>query len=434
MQKLSEFLHFVRGVKMNKTIDIKNYKSLIGATGLGTSLGSGIIVALGITITLWQAGMNLSDTQVGILSGTMTFAIAAGSLLAGGLTKALGMFRIYNFINVAYAAGALLCVFTQNFPMLFAGVILCGFSSGLDLPISLTILSHDAENEKISARLIALVQLFWNGGAFAGTIIGFAVSRMDGLMGARIMFAVLAVVSSSSFIWRNFSGKVKVLHEKGREYRLAEGENRLKEISFVRLFRGAEGKKYFLFFALITVYYCTWNVVCNTFGQFQTYILVKANATQFVATGVAIFLSVVGFLAGMLYTRVAGSNKRNLFFYLGALVQIAAMIGIACESGSVIVMVAMLACYNLGTPFAGETTYKVWTQESFPMEARASMQGFINGLSRFLCGVVALIAPMLVAPERIQTTMYGAAVLIVVSAVAGAIMIGMQKKHGIGQM
>ena len=163
MQKLSKFLHFVRGVKMNKTIDIKNYKSLIGATGLGTSLGSGIIVALGITITLWQAGMNLSDTQVGILSGSMTFAIAAGSLLAGGLTKALGMFRIYNFINVAYAAGALLCVFTQNFPMLFAGVILCGFSSGLDLPISLTILSHDAENEKISARLIALVQLFWNG-------------------------------------------------------------------------------------------------------------------------------------------------------------------------------------------------------------------------------------------------------------------------------
>ena len=68
------------------------------------------------------------------------------------------------------------------------------------------------------------------------------------------------------------------------------------------------------------------------------------------------------------------------------------------------------------------------------MEARASMQGFINGLSRFLCGVVALIAPVLVAPERIQNTMYGAAVIIVISAAAGVIMIHQQRKYGVGQM
>ena len=68
------------------------------------------------------------------------------------------------------------------------------------------------------------------------------------------------------------------------------------------------------------------------------------------------------------------------------------------------------------------------------MEARASVQGFINGLSRFICGVFALITPMLVTPERIQTTMYGAAVIVVISAVTGAVMIREQKKHGVGQM
>lgn len=419
---------------MSEKLNVKKYNPLIGATGLGTALGSGIIVALGITITLWQAGMNLSEVQVGIVSGSMTFAIAAGSLLAGTLAKALGMFRIYNYINIMYAIGALLCVVTNNFTMLFVGVVLCGFSSGLDLPITLTILSHDAPDERTSARLIAVVQLFWNGGAFAGTIIGFLVSRMEGLLGARIMFGVLVVVASASFVWRNFSGKVKQLHEEGRKYRLAEGENRLKEISFVKLFRGPERKKYLQFFILITIYYCTWNIISNTFGQFQTYILVKANATQFVATGVGIALSIVGFFAGMIYARVAGSNKRNLFFYIGAIIQIAAMIGIAIGSGSIVVMIVMLALNNLGTPFAGETTYKVWTQESFPMEARASIQGFINGLSRFICGIFALIAPMLVEPERIQNTMYGAAVIIIISAVTGAIMIRMQKKYDVGQM
>jgi len=371
---------------------------------------------------------------VGILSGSMTFAIAAGSLLAGTLTKALGMFPIYNYINIMYVAGALLCVLTNNFAVLFVGVVMCGFSSGLDLPISLTILSHDAEDERTSAKIIALVQLFWSGGAFAGTLIGFLVSRMEGLAGARVMFIWLTVVASASFVWRNFSGKVKELHEAGRRYRLAEGENRLKEISFVQLFRGQEAKKYVLFFLLITVYYCTWNIISNTFGQFQTYVLVKANATQFVATGVGIALSIEGFLAGMLYTRVAGSDKRNLFFYIGALIQIVAMIGIAIGSGSIGVMVLMLALNNLGTPFAGEATYKVWTQESFPMETRASIQGFINGLSRFICGIFALIAPMLVAPERMQSTMYGAAVIIIISAISGAIMIRMQKKYDVGQM
>ena len=65
---------------------MKKYNQLIGATGLGSALGSGIIVGLSVTITLWQSGMRLTDGQVGILSGVMTFAIAAGSLLAGNLS------------------------------------------------------------------------------------------------------------------------------------------------------------------------------------------------------------------------------------------------------------------------------------------------------------------------------------------------------------
>ena len=43
----------------------------------------------------------------------------------------------------------------------------------------------------------------------------------------------------------------------------------------------------------------------------------------------------------MLYARVAGSNKRNLFFYIGAIIQIAAMIGIAIGSGSIVIMIVM---------------------------------------------------------------------------------------------
>jgi inositol transporter-like SP family MFS transporter len=110
------------------------------------------------------------------------------------------------------------------------------------------------------------------------------------------------------------------------------------------------------------------------------------------------------------------------------------MIGIALGGGAIFMIVAMIACYNIGNQFAGESIYKVWTQESFPASARASMQGFINGFSRFCCGLFALITPYLVAPERIQMTMYGFAGIVLISAVAGTAMIRLQKKHGVAQM
>ena len=97
-------------------------------------------------------------------------------------------------------------------------------------------------------------------------------------------------------------------------------------------------------------------------------------------------------------------------------------------------MVVMLACYNMANPFAGETTYKIWTQESFPVEARASVQGFINGFSRFCCGVFAVFTPMLVTAERMQGTMIAFAGIIIVSAIAGTWMIQLQKRYGLGQM
>ena len=205
-------------------------------------------------------------------------------------------------------------------------------------------------------------------------------------------------------------------------------------MSFTKLFKGKESKKFISFFACIMIFYICWNLLANTFGQFQTYILVKANASQSLATGCGIILNIAGLICGILFASAAGSRHRNKFFYVGIVIQAAAMIGIALGGGSVFTIVMMIACYNIGNQFAGESIYKVWTQESFPVSARASMQGFINGFSRFCCGLFALVTPMLVAPERIQLTMYGFAGIVIISAVAGSCMLKLQKKHGIGQM
>mgnify|MGYP002507937195 CR=1 FL=1 len=419
---------------MNDNGNTKKYMPLVGAAGIGSMLGSGIIIGLSATITVWQNGLNLTDGQVGILSGALTFAIAAGSLMAGNITKAIGLIKSFNYLNVLYAIGALLCVLSGNFPMLLAGLIIAGFASGADLPISLTVISHDAPNEKTSAKLVASTQVFWQIGVLGSYAMAFIVSRVTGVLGARIVFGILGGFAAIAFLWRTFSAKFKKFHEEGDKYRLAESGTSSNEVSFATLFKGGEKKKFVSFFACIMIFYVCWNLLANTFGQFQTYILVKANASQSLATGCGIVLNIVGLICGILFASAAGSKHRNKFFYVGIIIQAAAMIGIALGGGAIFMIVAMIACYNIGNQFAGESIYKVWTQESFPSEARASMQGFINGFSRFCCGLFALITPMLVAPERIQITMYGFAGIVILSAIAGTAMIRLQKKYGKGQM
>jgi len=419
---------------MSENGTTKKYMPLVGAAGIGSMLGSGIIIGLSATITVWQSGLGLTEGQVGILSGALTFAIAAGSLLAGNITKGIGLIRAFNYMNLLYLIGAVICILSGNFPMLLGGLIIAGFASGADLPISLTVISHDAPDEKTSASLVASTQVFWQIGVLGSYAMAFIVSRVEGATGARMVFGLLAAFAAIAFLWRTFSGKFKEFHAAGDKYRAAEGAKASEEVSFASLFKGEQSGKYLSFFLCIIIFYVCWNLLANTFGQFQTYILVKANASQSLATGCGIVLNIVGLICGILFASAAGSRHRNKFFYVGIVIQAAAMIGIALGGGTVFMIVAMIACYNIGNQFAGESIYKVWTQESFPSAARASMQGFINGFSRFCCGLFALITPYLVAGERIQMTMYGFAGIVVISAVAGTMMIRLQKKYGIAQM
>jgi inositol transporter-like SP family MFS transporter len=41
--------------------------------------------------------------------------------------------------------------------------------------------------------------------------------------------------------------------------------------------------------------------------------------------------------------------------------------------------------------------YKIWTQESFPVNARATVQGFTIAIARFLAAAFALVTPALIA-------------------------------------
>lgn len=313
--------------------------------------------------------------------------------------------------------------------MLLAGVIITGAASGADLPVSLTMVSRAAPDEGTAARLVSSTQVFWQIGIFMSYICSFVVSAMPGTVGARVVFAILCTISLGTVIWR---GRLELRGELWQETRQGQyKEVDTPELSVKELLGGPEGMKYRgLFFGILVFYVCC-NLLANTFGQFQTFTLVQADASQGLATGVGIVLNLLGLLTISLFAAASGGKYRNRLFATGIAVQCLAMVGMALGAGSLWTLIICIGCYNTGGQFSGEAMYKVWVQESFPAGARTSLQGFINGFSRICCGFFAFVTPALVMPERIRFTMLGFAVLVAIGGVAGFGVIRLQKKYGI---
>lgn len=410
------------------------YMPLAVAAGIGSMLGSGIIVGLSATITVWQKGLGLDAGQVGILSGVMTFAIAFGSLFGGRLADRIGRVLVFNWINLLYAIGAVVCVIAPDFTVLLVGLVIAGLASGADLPISMTIVSHDAPNDKVAAQLVSTTQVFWQIGVFISFICAFLVSTMQGATGGRVVFAILAVFAVVAWAWRLFSPTFRRFHEEADARDAAAGvaASSGEQVSVFRmLFAGnATGGMLLGFFLAITIFYCGWNLLANTWGQFQTYMFVQANASQSLATGLGIVLNFITLALNIAFASIAGGKYRDKLFFVGMAITIVAMICLAMGGTNLWIIVGATALMNFGSPFAGEAMYKVWTQESFPIEIRASIQGFINGFSRLLCGLFALVTPMLVVPATIKTTMWGFVGVVILELIAGTVMIRMQKKYG----
>lgn len=416
----------------NQSKGLGHYMSLAVAAGVGSMLGSGIIVGLSSTITVWQDGLGLTTGQVGILSGVLTFAIGFGSLLGGRIADKIGRVLFFNWINMFYAIGAAICIFANNFTMLLIGLIIAGFASGGDLPVSMTVVSHDAPDDSTAARLVSTTQVFWQIGVFISYICAFLVSTMSGATGGRVVFAILAVFAVIAWLWRVMSPTFRRFHEAAdaRDAARPTAAQPQGKVSVLSVLFSTDRKILLTFFFAITIFYVGWNLLANTWGQFQTYMFSQAGASQSLATGLGIILNFVTLVINIVFASISGGKYRNKAFAIGIVISFVAMVCMAMGGTNLWVLVAATAFMNLGSPLAGEALYKVWTQESFPIEIRASVQGFINGFSRLCCGLFALITPALVMPSTIQITMWVFAGIVIVEGIAGTIMVISQKKYG----
>ncbi|RJO73728.1 MFS transporter [Nocardia panacis] len=365
---------------------------LATVAGMASYLDAGVIVSVGLSLSLWRREFGLTAGTIGMISAALTFSIAVGSLFGGRLADMFGRRRMFTLDLLVYVVGVALIAAAVNPSMIVVGVVIAGLAAGADLPTSVAVVAELAPAE-VRGRLVAFTQVMWGIGIAVVTALGFVVSKM-GISGARLLFVHLAVLGAMTWAVRTFSTLMQQLedqaHARADDAAQAGGPALpLRELFGRREFRTA--------LILTACFYVAWGLMANTWGQFKAYFLTTVSgATQSSATAWLFIATVVGVLAGVVFAGIADGPWRRPLFFLGAVGQIIAMLLGALTGGETFwIMVLVLFGFNLGYPFAGEAIYKVWTQESFPVNARATAQGFTNAVARFVFAGFAAITPQI---------------------------------------
>jgi inositol transporter-like SP family MFS transporter len=145
------------------------------------------------------------------------------------------------------------------------------------------------------------------------------------------------------------------------------------------------------------LFYGVYNLAANTGGQFGTLLYTEGARVSVSTAGfVNTVQLVVSITCAIIFLRVVDLPSRMRWFLLGGCLAIAAQ-AIPVLFG---VHLGTLATWQIlqgvGGAFAGESMWKVWSQELFPTLLRSTAQGATTFFTRVLAAVAALGTPYLI--------------------------------------
>ncbi|MEU1314811.1 MFS transporter [Streptomyces tibetensis] len=352
-------------------------------SGMASYLDAGLIVSISVNLAIYRDSYDMGVWMAGAISAIVTGCIAVGSLVGGRLADLFGRRRVYNWDIFCFAIGALVITFAPDDITLLAGVLVAGLAAGADLPTSLAVVS-DAAPSWARGRLVAFTQVMWMLGITVAIFLGFALST-TGMTGARLITGQLALAALVTWAMRSRLKPADAPSE-------TDTGTAAESISL----KGVWTRAAMLPMAATFVFYVTWGLGANTFGQFGTYLLVTvSDASQSLATGINLAFIPIGVLLTFAFVRVADSPWRDRLFHVAAVVQILAFVIASLTAGALAGMLVFFVLYQLSNPFAGEANYKVWSQLTLPADTRGTTQGLTYALSRGVFAVAAFFTPAL---------------------------------------
>lgn len=394
-------------------------------SGMASYLDAALIVSIAVNLAIYRDSYDMGVWMAGAISAIVTGCIAVGSLVGGRLADLFGRRRVYNWDIFCYAVGAVVITLAPNDIVLFVGVLVAGLAAGADLPTSLAVVS-DAAPADGRARLVSFTQVMWVAGIVVVIFLGYLLSD-TGMTGARIITAHLAVAALVTWQLRS-------------RLELADGPSDTEvaeEAAALAAPRGIEWKNLLNRAALLPMvatfaYYVTWGIGANTFGQFGTYLLVTVSgASQSLATGINLAFLPIALVLTFVFVRIADTPWRDRMFYVFTVVQILAFCIASLTAGALVGMLVFFVLYQISNPFAGEASYKVWSQLTLPPDTRGTTQGLTYALSRGVFAGVAFITPALMEYSA-SALLWSITACMAASAVAGVYIVRVLVRHSPG--
>lgn len=361
--------------------------------GMASYLDAGALVAAGIAIGgLYAPALGLDPASIGALLGLETLLFAVGALFGGRLGDRFGRRRVFTASMVGYALGAAMLTVATAPWMLYVGVIVIGFAVGADLPVSLAMINEEAPEGR-KGQLVAFSQLLWIVGVIVPIGLAIVVGSL-GALGARILFGHLLVVSVVVLLLR-LTMRESVEWAAARRAADADEAAHNETVHFSHI--GQLFRAPVLPAVLATaLFYATWNLGANTFGQFGTFLWTSLTGGDVPTWSFYTLLGLpLGLATAALFMRVADRPARRAWFAVGVLVNVVAWTLPVVLGPTPTALVAAVFLTFVGSSFAGEPIYKVWSQELIPTLLRSTNQGLTIAFARVVAALFAFVTPAL---------------------------------------
>ncbi|MEU0074964.1 MFS transporter [Streptomyces sp. NPDC006332] len=361
-------------------------------SGMASYLDAALIVSISVNLAIYRDHYDMGVWMAGAISAIVTGCIAVGSLVGGRLADMFGRRRVYNLDILCFALGAAVITLAPNDIVLLVGVLVAGLAAGADLPTSLAVVS-DAAPAEGRARLVSFTQVLWMLGIIVVIFLGYVLSD-TGMTGARIITGHLAVAALLTWQLR---ARLELADEPSTDAtKTTEAEDADPDVPRGTALKNVWNRAALLPMAATFLYYVTWGIGANTFGQFGTYLLVTVSgASQSLATGINLAFLPIALVLTFVFVRLADTPWRDRLFYVFTIVQVVAFCIASLTAGALVGMLVFFVLYQISNPFAGEASYKVWSQLTLPPDTRGTTQGLTYALSRGVFAGVAFVTPAL---------------------------------------
>lgn len=366
----------------------EDWKNTILA-GLANYIDAGSIVAGAVALALWKREYGLDDSLLGLIAAFGPNAIAAGigALIGGRLCDLFGRKKIYQYDMLFYAFGMLWLVFSMNAWMVIIGFFLVGLAVGADIPASWSLIAEMAPDKK-RGKHSGVAQLLWYLGPVVVLVMALVLDSL-GLLGARIIFAHLAVLAIALTFLRS---KMKESQRWVEAQQSGESTQRGRwQDLFTRQHIGS--------MTFLAGTYLFWNLWAGTNGFFFPYILSTVGSqTQAVSVAVQTLSFVLGMASiFFIFMKLADRVNQRLLFGISAVTQVIGMALLAIFPLTLPVAIIHVFLMSVGGGFGAQSFFQLWSSEMFPTALRATAQGLMFAVVRIVLGVFSFFVPTLVA-------------------------------------